>query len=70
MGVTEKFLSYIKISSPSDEFSETCPSSPQQLEVAEFLMAQMKEIGLQNVRMDRGYVYGDIPATAGCEDKP
>ena len=70
MGVTEKFLSYIKIGSPSDEFCESCPSSPQQLEVAKFVMAQMLEIGIQNVRIDRGYVYGDIPATEGYEDKP
>ena len=70
MGVTEKFLSYIKIGSPSDEFCENCPSSPQQLEVAKFVMAQMLEIGIQNVRIDRGYVYGDIPATDGYEDKP
>ena len=70
MGVTEKFLSYIKIGSPSDEFCENCPSSPQQLEVAKFVMAQMLEIGIQNVRIDRGYVYGDIPATEGYEDKP
>lgn len=69
MSVTEKFLSYIKISSPSDESSETCPSTACQLDVADFVSKQMKEIGLENVRIKDGYVYGELPATKGYEDK-
>ena len=68
MSVTEKFLSYIKISSPSDENCENCPSSACQLDMAQFLSGKMQEIGLENVRIKDGYVYGELPATEGCED--
>ncbi len=70
MSVLEKFLSYIKISSPSDEDCESCPSSACQLDVAEFVAQQMKEIGLDKVRIEKGYVYGNLPATAGYEAVP
>lgn len=70
MNVTERFLNYISIDSPSDPESESCPSTACQLDVAEFLVKEMTAMGISNVRMDKGYVYGEIPATAGCEDKP
>ena len=70
MSVLEKFLSYIKISSPSDEECPSCPSSECQLDVAEFVAQQMKEVGLSDVRIEKGYVYGMLPATKGYEDVP
>ena len=70
MNVTERFLNYIQIDSPSDPESESCPSTAYQLDVADFLVKEMTAMGISNVRMDRGYVYGEVPATAGCEDKP
>ena len=70
MSVTDKFLSYIKISSPSDENCENCPSSACQLDVAEFLKNEMTAIGLCDVRVEKGYVYGCLPATEGYEDVP
>lgn len=69
MGVTEKFLSYIAISSPSDENSDTCPSTGGQMEVAQFLKKEMEEMGLSDVRIKDGYVYGVLEATKGYEDK-
>ena len=70
MSVLEKFLSYIKISSPSDEECPNCPSSECQLDVAAFLKTQMEQLGLCDVRIDKGYVYGRLPATKGYEEKP
>ena len=70
MSVLEKFLSYIRISSPSDEECPNCPSSDCQLNVAEFVAQQMKDIGLFEVRIEKGYVYGMLPATKGYEDVP
>lgn len=69
MSVFEKFLSYIKISSPSDDESATCPSTKEQLEVANFLVKEMEKIGLTNIRLDKGYVYGELEATKGYENK-
>ena len=70
MSVLDKFLSYIKISSPSDEECPNCPSSACQLDVAEFLKNEMTKMGLCDVRVDKGYVYGVLPATKGYENLP
>ena len=70
MGVSEKFLSYIAISSPSDENSESCPSSACQMDMADFVAKEMESIGVKNVRIENGYVYGTVEATEGYEDKP
>ena len=40
-----------------------------QLDVANHLERVMKEMGVSNVRQKDGYVYGEIPATPGYEDK-
>lgn len=40
-----------------------------QLDVANHLERVMKEMGISNVRQQDGYVYGEIPATPGYEDK-
>ncbi len=69
MNVKERFLNYIKIDSPSDPKSDTCPSSEIQLNVAKFLEKEMKEMGLSNVHMKDGYVYGTLEATKGYENK-
>lgn len=69
MGVLEKFIDLVKIDSPSDPASPTCPSTAMQLDVANHLERVMKEMGISNVRQLDGYVYGEIPATPGYEDK-
>lgn len=69
MAVLEKFIELVKIDSPSDPASPTCPSTSMQLDVANHLERVMKEMGVSNVRQKDGYVYGEIPATPGYEDK-
>lgn len=69
MAVLEKFIELVKIDSPSDPASPTCPSTAMQLDVANYLERVMKEMGVSNVRQKDGYVYGEIPATPGYEDK-
>ena len=69
MAVLEKFIELVKIDSPSDPASPTCPSTAMQLDVANHLERVMKEMGVSNVRQKDGYVYGEIPATPGYEDK-
>ena len=69
MAVLEKFIELVKIDSPSDPASPTCPSTAMQLDVAHHLERVMKEMGVSNVRQKDGYVYGEIPATPGYEDK-
>ncbi len=52
----------------SDETSETVPSADRELVLAELLVEEMKELGIEDARVDeKGYVYGSVPATPGCE---
>lgn len=60
--VHERFLKYVGFDTESDPDSETCPSTAKQLNLARYLVDEMKAIGIKNVIMDdHGYVYGDIP---------
>ncbi len=60
--VQERFLKYVAFDTESDPDSETCPSTAKQLNLARYLVDEMKTIGISNVFMDEnGYVYGDIP---------
>lgn len=72
MTVTERFLQYVSIDTQSDPKSGLHPSSAKQLRLAELLVSQLKEMGVQGVTLDeKGYVYGFLPATPGCEaEKP
>ena len=46
----------------SNGSSDTCPSSDKQLVFARVLEQEMREMGLQNVRLDEnGYLYGTVP---------
>jgi tripeptide aminopeptidase len=69
MDVLEKFLRYIKIDSPSDPKADKIPSNDIEINVAYQLEKEMKEMGLSNVRIKSGTVYGYLPATEGYEDK-
>ena len=63
MRAHERFLKYIQFDTASDEASKTCPSTEKQLELARFLVQEMKEMGIADARVDKhGYVYGSIPA--------
>ena len=66
MTVIDRFLKLVSYPTTSDERSQTCPSTPQQRVLAEELVRQMQELGIQDARVDAyGYVYGMIPAN--CE---
>ena len=62
--VSERFLTYVKHHTTSDEDSATFPSTKIQLDFAAFLAEECKTIGLQNVSMDEyGYVTASLPGT-------
>lgn len=70
MRAYERFLNYVKINTKSDENSSTMPSTACQFDLAKVLVKELKELGCQNVKMsDKCYVYAEIPATKGYEDK-
>lgn len=71
MKAYERLLKYVQYPTGSDESSETCPSTPEQLVLGAALCDEMRELGISNVEMDEnGYVYGEIPASEGCEKAP
>lgn len=71
MKAYERFLGYVSVWTTSDETSSTVPSAERELDLAELLVDEMKEIGINDARVDeKGYVYGSIPASEGYEGKP
>lgn len=71
MKAYERLLKYVKVYTKSDENSDTHPTTLRQFDLAHMLVEEMKELGLQDCRVDDNcYVYGFIPATKGYENKP
>lgn len=61
--VIERFISYAQIDTQSSEDSETCPSTPGQMTLAHKLVAELKEIGMEEAQVDEhGYVMATLPA--------
>lgn len=70
MSLQERFLKYVSVWTTSEEDREEIPSTKRQLDLAQILEEELKELGLEKVKMDEhGYVYGLIPATEGMEEK-
>ncbi len=71
MTVSERFLKYVSFGTNSDPGVQACPSTEGQTVLGKYLVEEMKAIGLSSVVRDEdGYVYGQIPATAGREGDP
>lgn len=71
MKAYERLLKYVKIYTTSDEESKTVPSTSRQFDLAKILVKEMKNIGIEDVKVDdKCYVYGYIKATKGYENKP
>ena len=64
MSTLSRFLKYIQIDSPSDPKSGKIPSSDIQLNVAKCLEEEMNALGLENVHIKEGTIYGILTALA------
>ena len=60
----ERFLTYVKVNTRSDEHSTTTPSTQSQVDFANnILIPEMKRVGLENVYyLPNGYAIGTLPA--------
>lgn len=66
-----RFVKYVKIYSTSDPDSDTCPSTPQQWDMANLLFEELKELGLSDVSIDEhGYVFGYVPSNIENDEQP
>lgn len=71
MTAIDRFLTYVTFDTTSDETSDTCPSTAKQLILADYLVKELKDIGLTDaMRDENGYVYGHVPASTGMENVP
>lgn len=71
MTVIDRFLTYVTFDTTSDETSDTCPSTAKQLILADYLLKELKDIGITDaMRDENGYVYGHVPASTGMENVP
>ena len=71
MRAYERFLKYARINTESAEGTGTSPSTARQWDLANVLMDEMKELGLQDVKASEfGVITAVLPATPGCEDAP
>jgi tripeptide aminopeptidase len=61
--IIERFTSYVKVDTQSDESNEACPSTPGQLTLANMLVDELKAIGMEEVTIDEnGYVMATLPS--------
>jgi len=70
--IVDRFISYTKIDTQSDENTNTSPSTAKQHDLAKLLEAELKEMGAKNVIYDKEhcYVYATIPATTDNNKAP
>lgn len=71
MRAYERLLQYVVIDTQSDEYSETVPTTKKQFDLANRLVEEMKDLGIEDACVDSMcYVYGSLPATKGMEHCP
>ncbi|CAH8767733.1 peptidase T [Paenibacillus dendritiformis] len=61
--IIQRFTTYAKVDTQSNDDSQTCPSTPGQLDLARLLAEELQAIGMQEVTLDEnGYVMATLPA--------
>ena len=71
MRAYERLIQYVQVHTASSEDTEKTPTTERQFDLSRLLAKEMEELGFEGVRVDEhAYVYGFLPATPGCEDKP
>ena len=64
----ERFLKYVKVETTSDDSTGTTPSTPNQLVLAKMLYQELKDLGIEEVKLsEHGYVYATIPSNIDKE---
>nr|MDH3152831.1 peptidase T [Bacillus licheniformis] len=64
----ERLISYAKVDTQSNENSQTTPSTPGRLALANMLVEELKEIGMKDVTIDEnGYVMATLPSNTEKE---
>jgi tripeptide aminopeptidase len=68
--VLDRLLRYVRIDTQSKEDAESYPSTSKQFDLLNLLVAELKEIGLKDVSIDKyGYVMATIPSNLPSNHK-
>lgn len=66
--IIDRFISYVTIDTESDATSETTPSTAKQWDLANLLVAELKQIGLSDVTIDENaYIMATLPSNVEHE---
>ncbi|MFD1356781.1 peptidase T [Fictibacillus halophilus] len=66
--IIDRFTSYVKVDTQSDYGSETTPSTPGQMTLANMLVEELKQIGMEEAAIDdNGYVMATLPSNTEKE---
>lgn len=66
--LVKRFLNYVQVETTSDESSTSVPSTKGQMALAKSIVKELKEIGLQDVSVDKnGYVMATLPSNIDNE---
>ena len=64
-------MKYVSFDTQSDGESVSTPSASKQFKLAEFLLDELHEMGIEKaILTDKCYIYASIPASKGFEDVP
>jgi tripeptide aminopeptidase len=66
--IIDRFVKYVKVDTQSDPNSETTPTTEKQWNLANILVDELKEIGLEDVTLDENcYIMATLPSNVDFE---
>ena len=66
--IVERFITYAKRYTQSDELTNMTPSTPGQMEFAVLLKEELEAMGLEEISLDdNGYLFATLPANSNKE---
>lgn len=66
--IIDRFISYVTVDTESDSSSNTCPSTEKQWDLANKLVEELKQIGLEDVTIDKhAYIMATLPSNVEHE---
>lgn len=66
--IIDRFISYVTVDTESDPNSDTCPSTEKQWNLANQLVEELKQIGMEDVTIDEhAYVMATLPSNVDYE---
>lgn len=68
--VKERFLTYVKIDTQADPYSDSIPSTAKQLDLSKVLSQELKAMNIDHEVSKEGYVYAHIPSNSSKPNVP